>query len=170
MGVHQHFVFIWIVWFNSAFSFSCNLILLYLLLVENVSTYYQHHINSGAVSGNTLARMRAYISYIIYILVDKASCTTQCHDLSRGSVVSVHNMSQRQRTDFSCCCGSWYLWGSSSKRWRWFKHTLGACSSTGGDLRICSFSKELIFPCLQGCFLHEQRALFHRCFPFPRGL
>lgn len=65
--------------------------------MENVSTYYQHHINSGAVSGNTLARMRAYISYIICLLVDKASCTAQCRDLSRGSVVSVHNMSQRQR-------------------------------------------------------------------------
>lgn len=98
MGVHQHFIFIWILWFNSAFSFSCNLILLYLFLVENVSTYYQHHINPDAVSRNILTRMRAYISYIICLLVDKAHCATQCHNLSRGSVVSVHNMSPRQST------------------------------------------------------------------------
>lgn len=98
MGVHQHFIFIWILWFNLAFSFSCNLILLYFSLVENVSTYYQHHINSDAVSRNILTRVRAYISYIIYLLVDKACCTTQCHDLPRGSIVSMHNMSQRQGT------------------------------------------------------------------------
>lgn len=97
MGVQQHFIFIWILWFNLAFSFSCNLILLYLLLVENVSTYYQQHINSDAVSRNILTCMRAYISYIICLLVDKACCTTQCHDLSRGSIDSMHNMSQRHR-------------------------------------------------------------------------
>lgn len=98
MGVHQHFIFIWILWFSLAFSFSCNLILLYLFLVENVSTYYQHHINSDAVSRNILTRMRAYISYIICLLDDKACCTTQGHNLSRGRIVSVHNMSQRQKT------------------------------------------------------------------------
>lgn len=41
--------------------------------------------------------MSVNISYIICLLVDKACCMTQCHDLSRGSIVSIHNMLQRQR-------------------------------------------------------------------------
>jgi len=41
--------------------------------------------------------MSANISYIICLFVDKACCMTQCRDLSRGSVVSTHNVLQRHR-------------------------------------------------------------------------
>lgn len=107
--------------------------------------------------------MSVNISYIICLLVDKACCMTQCHDLSRGSIVSMHNMLQRQRNATFPIAVTHGIFGVYPPRGE--DDSTMHCALAPARMSIWEYIPSPMnwYSRLHDFFfLYEQRALFHR--------